>query len=202
MSTKIFLIRHGESSQNIEDVLTGVTDVPLSENGKKQCAVLARYFETIHVDKVFATPLQRAQESAKLVFPKHQSIEIVESLIEFNYGHYEGYKRSEYSNNNDKVIQQWIAAPSDLTFPGGDNIRDHAKRSFIGLTDIAKMNRDSILSCISHRTTIRLIIAQIIGLSLDKFRSLPCSNCGIFEIEYDGIWNLNSLNVTLEYLKK
>jgi broad specificity phosphatase PhoE len=201
MPTKLFLIRHAESHQNIDDVLSGVTDIPLSEKGKEECAVLARYFESVHVDKVFATPLQRAKDSAELIFPMHKSsIEIAELLIEFNYGDYEGYNRSKYTTSNDIIIQQWVTAPSDLTFPGGDNVREHAKRSFAGLTDIANKHSNSVIACISHRTTIRLIVAQIIGLPLDNFRSLPCSNCGIFEIEFDGDWKLNSLNVTPKYL--
>lgn len=202
MTTKIYLIRHGESQQNIDDVLSGVTDIPLSEKGKEQCSVLARYFEGMKINRVFATPLQRAKDSAKLIFPKHESlIEIAESLIEFNYGDYEGYKRSEYDSSNDKIIQQWITAPSNLTFPGGDNIQEHAQRTLTGITKLASENKEGILACISHRTTIRLILSQIIGLHLDNFRSLPCSNCGISEITYNnGEWRLHSLNVTPKYL--
>lgn len=201
MTTTIFLIRHGESQQNIDDVLSGITDIPLSDNGKLQCAILAQYFDNIQIDKVFATPLQRAKDSAEIIFPKHaSSIEILESLIEFNYGEYEGYRRTEYENSNDSIIQQWITAPSNLTFPGGDNIREHAKKSLAGIAQLASKNQDSTIACISHRTTIRLILAQVIGLSLDNFRSLPCSNCGVSEITFDGEWRLHSLNVTPKYL--
>lgn len=203
MTNTIFLIRHGESHQNIDDVLSGITDVPLSNKGKQQCAILAQYFENIQVDKVFATPLQRAKESAEIIFPKHKSsIEILESLIEFNYGDYEGYKRSDYENSSDRIIQQWITSPSDLTFPGGDNIQAHAHRSLSSITDLAREYEGKVIACISHRTTIRLILAQIIGLHLDNFRSLPCSNCGISEITINdkGEWQLHSLNVTPKYL--
>jgi broad specificity phosphatase PhoE len=201
MTTKIYLIRHGESHQNIDDVLSGVTDVSLSELGKEQCAKLSRYFENVPIAKVYATPLQRAIESAEIIFPKHKSfIEISEALIEFNYGDYEGYERTEYGDSNDNIIQKWVTAPADLTFPGGDNVQEHARKAFTGITELATKNKNSIIACISHRTTIRLIIAQIVGLPLDNFRTLPCSNCGIFEIEYDSKWQLHSLNVTLKYL--
>lgn len=202
MTTKIFLIRHGESHQNIDDVLSGITDIPLSDKGKEQCVILAHYFENIHIDRVFATPLQRAKDSAEIIFPKHKSsIEIAKSLIEFNYGYYEGYRRSEYDNSNDNIIQQWITAPANLTFPGGDNIQEHAQKTFSGITKLANENKDAVIACISHRTTIRLILAQIIGLHIDKFRFLPCSNCGISEIIFNnGEWELRSLNITPEYL--
>lgn len=203
MSTTIFLIRHGESQQNIDDVLSGITDIPLSDKGKHQCATLAQYFENIQVDRVFATPLQRARDSAELIFRKHKhSIGILESLIEFNYGEYEGYRRSDYENSKDRIIQQWITSPSNLTFPGGDNIQAHAQKTLSSITDLAKENNGKVIACISHRTTIRLILAQIIGLHLDNFRSLPCSNCGISEITLNdkNEWHLHSLNVTPKYL--
>jgi len=147
MTTKIFLIRHGESHQNITDVLSGVTDVPLSEKGKEQCAALAHYFEDRKINKVFASPLQRAKDSTKLIFPKHETlIEFVQSLIEFNYVDYEGYKRSEYDSSNDRIIQQWITAPSNLTFSGGDNIQEHAQRTLTGITKLADENKGTILA--------------------------------------------------------
>ena len=201
MKTKIFLIRHGESEQNAEDVLSGVTDVPLSSKGKSQCVLLSRFFKNKPVDRVFASPLQRAQESAGLIFPRHApNILVKDSLIEFNYGKYEGFNRASYNSDLDEIINQWLAAPSNLSFPGGGNIQEHANDSYLGLLEIASQNQGKAIACISHRTTIRLIVAKTIGLHLDKFRFVPCSNCGITEFSFDGELKLISLNVTPQYV--
>lgn len=203
MTTKIFLIRHGESQQNIDDVLSGITDTPLSENGKQECETLSHYFEKILIDHVFASPLQRAKQSAEIIFPEHKSsVQIAESLVEFNYGTYEGYQRAMYDSEQDDIIRQWVTAPSNLTFPKGGNIQEHAQKSYAGFMELVSQNEDSTIACLSHRTTIRLIIAKIIGLPLDNFRSLPCSNCGVTQITFNGEWQLNFLNLTPKFLNE
>lgn len=198
---KIFLIRHGESQQNSDNVLSGVTDVPLSENGKKQCQKLAILFNSIQIDAVYATPLKRSRESAEIIFPSHRkSIQVIKSLTEINYGKYEGYKRVEYGNVKDPIIQKWLTEPSSVTFPSGDNVQNFAEKALKSINHLARENEGGNIACILHRTIIRLIIAQIIGLPLDKFRSIPCSNCGISEISYqNGKWQLDSLNNTFMY---
>lgn len=200
--TKIFLIRHGESQQNSDDVLSGRQDIPLSEEGKRQCQVLAKYFASIPIDLVIATPLQRSIDTASLIFPgAEKKIEISDALIEIDYGSYDGLQRAAYENTEDTIIQQWLSSPANLTFPGGDNVTAHAEKVMKALNFIASKNDGKTIVCVSHRTTIRLILAQIIGLSLENFRSLPCSNCGISELEFlASKWRLNALNVTTEYL--
>jgi probable phosphoglycerate mutase len=201
METRIFLIRHGESKQNIANVISGVTDTPLSTKGKTQCKQLSGYFDKMKMDVVYASPLQRSQESAQLIFPQHATtLQISESLIEFDYGQYEGYERDKYASINDEVIKKWVTAPGDLTFPGGGNVREHAQDSYTGLLNIVEENQGKVIACVSHRTTIRLIVAKVLGLSLDNFRLLPCSNCGITELlSVDGEIKLLSLNVELKY---
>jgi len=202
METKVFLIRHGESKQNVDDVMSGITDIPLSTKGIKQCNQLSSFFGKITIDNVYASPLQRAQESAKIIFPQHASkIQIVESLIEFDYGEYEGYERKRYHSNSDNIIKKWISAPGNLSFPDGGNIREHAQDSYLGLLKMIGENQGKTVACVSHRTTIRLIVASILGLNLDNFRLLPCSNCGITELlsVAAGV-KLLSLNVELKYL--
>jgi len=202
METSVFLIRHGESKQNVDDVMSGITDIPLSIKGIKQCKQLSSFFGKITVDNIYASPLKRSRESAKLIFPQHaSSIQIVESLIEFDYGQYEGYDRKKYHSSSDNIIKRWITAPGNLSFPGGGNIREHAQVSYLGLLKIIGENQGKSIACISHRTTIRLIVAKILGLSLDNFRLLPCSNCGITEIlSVAGDIKLLSLNVEVKYL--
>lgn len=197
MTTTIFIVRHGESTQNLNDVMSGITDAPLSEKGKEQCLLLSRYFQDLPVDKVFSSPLQRANQSAEIIFAqKKLPIQINDSLIEFDYGNYEGYPRGDYQTSNDEIIKKWLAAPSNLTFPGGSNTQVHAQKALFGLSELVNNNKGSVIALLSHRTTIRLLVAQIIGLHLDHFRAIPCSNCSVTEVNFDGKWHLNSLNLT------
>ncbi len=198
-TTRIFLIRHGESQHNAEDVFSGVTDIDLSPAGRSQCRTLARFFQHVHVHQVYTSPLKRAIETTRIVFPTHKH-HVSRFLIEFDYGEYEGKPRA--FSEHDKIIQKWYQSPGDIRFPGGGDIQEHAREVMKGLSILAQNAQAETIACVSHRTTIRLIIAQILGLGLHYFRRVPCSNCSITEIHFQNRqgFSLQSLNVTQHYI--
>lgn len=66
---RITLVRHCESVGNAEARLQGHVDYPLSERGRAQAVALARRLksESIAFDHVIASPLSRAQETARII---------------------------------------------------------------------------------------------------------------------------------------
>jgi broad specificity phosphatase PhoE len=86
---KIYLLRHGETDWSLNGKHTGITDIPLTENGRKA----ARLLQPILAEETFAlvltSPLQRARETGELAgLGKHANVE--PDLMEWNYGEYEG----------------------------------------------------------------------------------------------------------------
>lgn len=199
---KVYLIRHGETIHNRENnQLSGVTDIQLTEKGKDQCLQLSKYFIYKKIDEVYVSPLSRATNSAKYIFPNYVEVfSTVQILTEINYGRYEGFDRIKQTKK-DAIIEQWDSAPADLTFPDGDNVRDHAKRVYDGLIRLLTYSNGSIIACVSHRTTIRLLIAQILKMDLNFFRIIPCSNCSVTQLEFSSALGLKliTLNAGLEY---
>jgi broad specificity phosphatase PhoE len=200
MEKIIYLIRHGETDHNNDrNKFSGISEIPLASNGKEQCKKLSVFFEKKDdVEVVFTSPLNRAVESAKLIFPKYSPI-VIDGLKEFNYGTYEGVPQEELLEN-DPIVAQWQTQPADITFPEGGNIRQHAKNSFTAFLELVKNSENEIVACISHKTTIRLLLSQIMGLDLNFFRRISCSNCGINEIHYSKKgFSVASINVTSSY---
>ena len=88
----IYLVRHGQTAQNREKRLQGRRDVPLNETGAAQARALGAWFHArgIAFDRVYASPLGRAVETARLVAGDDAEISTDERLIEMDYGPYEG----------------------------------------------------------------------------------------------------------------
>jgi len=67
MSTRVFLVRHGATELSAEDRFTGETDVPLSAVGRDQVHLLAARLAHEPVVAVYASPLGRTVETARIL---------------------------------------------------------------------------------------------------------------------------------------
>ena len=86
---QVYLIRHGETEWSLSTQRTGITDIPLTENGRK----VAKLLEPVLAKETFAlvltSPLERARETCELTGLCKRA-EIDSDLMEWNYGEYEG----------------------------------------------------------------------------------------------------------------
>ena len=64
---KILLIRHGETTGDLEDRYGGFYDDHLTERGRQQLTETAEKLKGVEVDIIFSSSLVRAQESAEIV---------------------------------------------------------------------------------------------------------------------------------------
>lgn len=183
MKTKVYLIRHAESEDNSQLKFSGSRDVAITPAGIRRCEVLRDYFKKFPITCVFTSPLMRAKVSAKILFPEHK-IEVIRFLRELDYGLYEGYNYSQGYNDHDEILFKWLHSPSKLTFPSGDNVEQFSQYLIGELSELVMKHPGEVLACISHRTTIRLLLSKMLKLDLDEFRRIPCSNCSVSEITW------------------
>jgi len=90
----IYLARHGETAWSLSGQHTGLTDLPLTENGEDAARRLGERLKGLAVAKVFTSPLQRAARTCELAgFGAVAQVD--PDLVEWNYGKYEGLRTSE-----------------------------------------------------------------------------------------------------------
>jgi probable phosphoglycerate mutase len=88
-SQQIYLIRHGETEWSLSGQHTGITDIPLTENGRKVAKLLKPVLAKETFALVLASPLERARETCELAGLSTRAA-IDHDLMEWNYGAYEG----------------------------------------------------------------------------------------------------------------
>jgi broad specificity phosphatase PhoE len=87
----VYAARHGETEWSLSGQHTGVTDLPMTEQGERDAHKLGGRLRGLAFAKVFASPLQRARRTCELAGFSAQA-EILHDLIEWNYGRYEGVR--------------------------------------------------------------------------------------------------------------
>ena len=85
----VYLARHGETAWSLTRQHTGLTDLPLTENGERVALQLGDRLKGLSFAKVFTSPLQRAYRNCELA-SFGPVAEVDPDLVEWDYGQYEG----------------------------------------------------------------------------------------------------------------
>jgi uncharacterized phosphatase len=95
--TDLVLVRHGETEWNRLGKVQGLSDIPLNETGRRQAREAGRHLKSQHWDAIAASPLGRAAETAEIIAREVglRGPELVEALVERNYGEAEGMTGEE-----------------------------------------------------------------------------------------------------------
>jgi broad specificity phosphatase PhoE len=193
----LYLIRHGESDHNVNgNAFSGITNVDLTEAGIHQAISLrnSKYLEKI--EEIYTSKLLRARKTAKLIFGNDRCLHETDLLREINFGTYEGKVFTPEETGTDSIYNLWINNPKEIIFPEGDSVLVHARESYHNFTKIVKESEAENIAFVTHSTTMRLFLAEVLSLDLKYFRNLPCYNCSITILSYENeSFKLVSLNI-------
>ena len=95
--TELVLVRHGETEWNRIGRVQGLTDVPLNDTGREQARHAGRRLAAESWHAIAASPLARAAETARIIAEEIglPGVELVDALVERNYGEAEGLTGAE-----------------------------------------------------------------------------------------------------------
>ena len=152
---KVYLLRHGETEWSLNGQHTGVTDIPLTENGRMAARLLQPVLAEETFTLVLTSPLQRARETCELS-GLGQLANIEPDLIEWNYGEYEGLKTEQIR----------LTRPGWSVFrdgcPSGESPEQVGARADRVLTKIRATEGDVAL--FAHGHILRVLAARWINL--------------------------------------
>jgi len=184
MATTVYLIRHGETVDADSKRYKGHIDVPLSENGIKQLERLAEYLTQItdyrsqitDIKAVYSSGLDRALKSAEIIAkPFGLKPVIIEDLKERSFGAWEGMTFDEIKDKWPDAFNAWAENPLKFSPMEGENTLEVKERAMKVFNNIINKHKDEEIAIVSHGGITRVILCEILGLSLDK----------IFRIEQD-----------------
>jgi alpha-ribazole phosphatase len=186
-TTKLYLIRHGETEQNKTGVLMGSTDTPLNDHGRLQAATLGERLNALEVDSIFSSPLSRAVETAALVFGEETPIITDSSLQEFHFGEWEGMHFSEIARQYPEIWEKWLTDWEQTHIPGGEAFPAFKHRVISVVEEIVRYNAGKRVAVVSHGGCIRSLLAHFFCESVGKgYWKFKVDNATLSEIEFMG----------------
>lgn len=186
----LVVIRHGESEADILDVIEGRANFNLTERGKKQAHAMANYItQTYRIDKIYASPLKRANQTANILNEKTKcSITLVDDLMEFNNGLLAGLKRDVAA----KLYPKNETLAFDQAMYGMESLKDFRLRADSVLNQIISENSDQqVIAIVSHGGLINRLYQSFLNMPIQTNVSFPTGDTGIhiWEIK-NGVRNI------------
>lgn len=196
---RIILIRHGETTWNIEGRYQGQEDTPLSPRGIAQGKRAAEALKDIPIDVCIASPLSRARDTCRFAADFHGLPVLTdERLTEISHGAWEGVLAEEIAAKYPKEFRLWHIRPDLVQMPGGENLEDVRRRARAAFDDIAAKYDGKTVLAAAHDAVNKVILCDILGLSMAHFWQIKQDNACINVIEYDkGAWRLVLMNSTV-----
>lgn len=174
---KIFLIRHGKTDWNDKNIIQGLTNIDINEEGIKQAKVIARKIDIDEIDICISSPLKRAISTAEII-AKNKNIIYDDLLKERCFGDYEGQKIS-----NELVYKHWNYKLNDNS-NNVESIRNLLKRANKFLNKIKKKYPNKKILIVSHACVIKALHYNIVGYDKNTdFLSFYPENTKIYEYE-------------------
>lgn len=159
----IFLVRHGMTAYNEDDLLQGRIDLPLSEKGKKEAEFLSEALKDVRFDIIFHSPLKRAIQTAEIVNKNHNlELQGIECFSEIDMGDWEGQNYTELIEKNKEFHRAWFKDP-EVKIPGGESFIQVYARVKPGVAEILACDYPCILIA-GHAAVNRGIMGNLLKM--------------------------------------
>ena len=154
MAQSVVLARHGETEWSLSLRHTGKTDLPLTEEGRRQATALAPRLRAWTFSLVLTSPLQRALETCRLAGYADQA-QVRPDLVEWDYGRYEGLT----SKQIEEIQPNWSLWRDGC--PGGETAADVGRRADRVIAEVTGVGGDVLI--FAHGHVLRVLASRWLG---------------------------------------
>ncbi len=196
--TSIYLVRHGQTAWNKEEVFRGRTDIPLNETGLKEAELAGEYFKHLELHAIYSSPLSRAFQTAQKIARFHPlEVQPLDGLIDMSFGSWEGHSLKEVEEKDALHYQQWREEPHRVKLSGGETLDEVRGRVLAALEEVIREYPERTVVLVSHRVINKVLLCAILGLDNSHFWQITQDTTAINLIHYrNGKYMLSLMNET------
>ena len=195
MGPRLLLLRHGLIAANRDGRWHGSTDSPLLYRGRRQAKRTGKWLKkTTKIDAVYASPLTRCVETARLVSAQFKlPIETHEGLAELSIGEWEDMTFQALAE--DKALFRRFRDDLDYRPPEGESINDVAARITAAFAEIeAQHDEEETVLVVSHGVALSIGVAKTVSGEPSGWSDYRLGNCSLTELYLSPATRLGFLN--------
>lgn len=186
MTTRLLLVRHGQTDWNLMQRWCCNIDVPLNDTGRRQAEALARRLSRTAIDAAYASSLQRAQETARIIVAHRTTplaLRIEHDLRELEVGLWDGLTIEEvqerYPDDHARLWDPSKGYVEDFTSVGGESIIALQERVARAMDSIVARHPDQTVLVVAHGGSLLMYLRHLLDLPLDNVWRFHLSNCSL-----------------------
>lgn len=179
---RLYLVRHGRTSWNIQGKLQGHADIPLDEVGTSQAISLGQAFESLPLDQILSSDLQRASMTAEYI-SKATGAGITQrpDLRERNFGDWEGLDVREAAA---RTLELSLSQGISTTFVRPPNGESHADVWERVATIFAELDAtDQRIAIVAHGGSTAALLGRLLRGTVETMRTFRLGNTSVTELE-------------------
>ncbi len=186
----IYFCRHGQTAFNLEGRRQGQLDSPLTALGQAQASAMGRRLAGLVGQdfRVFASPLGRAAQSARLIVAELGGPQITfdPRLMEIGMGSWDGKTDADIQASHPERWAQYSTDELWFNSPDGESYDTVATRLAQAMDEIAS-DPAAVKVVVSHGVVSRVVRARHLGLSRAQSYGLPVPQDGFFALLPEGL---------------
>jgi probable phosphoglycerate mutase len=173
---EVVLVRHGETEWSRDGRHTGRTDVPLTEDGRREAEALGASLRRRRFDLLLTSPLSRALETCRLAGLGDVAVRC-DDLVEWDYGAYEGRTTADIRQER----PGWSLWRDGA--PGGETAADVGARVDRVIAKLRSVEGDAAV--FAHGHVLRVLAARWLCLEPASGRLFALDTATISVLGYE-----------------
>ncbi|MBV5287210.1 MAG: histidine phosphatase family protein [Methyloversatilis discipulorum] len=187
-TTRICLVRHGETTWNVDRRVQGQIDIPLNERGLLQAQATAQALLAERIDTLYGSDLGRAWVTAgRIAVPRGQPVMPEPALRERHYGAFQGLTYAEARERHPEEFHRFEARDPAAQFPGGsgESLLQFDARIWGLVETLRTRHAGYTLLLVTHGGVLDIVARRVRGLPLTGTRDFDIANCALNWIAHD-----------------
>lgn len=182
---KIFLVRHGESADDLDDSYGGAADFELTDTGRDQARAVGAQLKSQPISAIFSSPLRRAREAAEIIAGElgtNLTPTVVPDLRERNsYGVLSGLPKDRAKEIFGYILDSLQEKPGYSREPllGAEDFDDFISRvrhAFESVTREAAAAGHEQIAIITHGKFTQGLFEEVLNIDKDVYLDLSAVN--------------------------